>query len=969
MGTTVCSERDIPLKSSSAVLLLGLSLLAALATGQTALCQTNGHGVSVLSLAPAVLAADPGQILSLSFSITSKSQTEEEFVEALGVPEGWQSVIPMGTYRLAPGATRVRIVAVAVPRTAVAGDYTITYGVRSQRDYAILDSASVTTRVGAVSKLEFLTENQPDVVLAGDPFTATTRLMNRGNVPATLHITASVESHYKVKLVPDTLALKPGASGAVEVQVQSDPNETRAKNLAIALAATPAGQTGETLGTAYLVVNVDIVPRHSQAPDLYQRLPVAVSTTITGRGGHAGVQVEASGAGFLDEDHTKSLDFLVRQPDQQAASSLGQRDEIWAKYAQPHWAVGAGDLYYGLSYLTEQTRYGRGLQIDLRPPGPWSCKAYYLQSRWEDPAVTEAGAAVAYCFPGGQLAQLNFLSKSQDQALRTAAEQAEVYSLVLSTPPDARHQFSVEAAGSNQNGGPAGTAYRITAAGPIGPHTTYSFEKDHAGPDYQGAFQHADYLQLGLGSQLGRRLNASISYSNWQTNLAQRAVNGGGAPHEQLFETGLTYQLSRQWYVSGAWQSFTRRDLMQPETFDDHETVQRFSLGYSGSRFTGRLDADRTCTNDRLADLTTNAEDYTLYAGYQAATNLTLSGYTSWAKNDSRSFSYLLGTSGSSGLSANWRPRPDFNLDLSYVHYSADSAGQQSDQINGTIGYQIDDHRRLDLEVRCDAPFNGGQQDMLASQGTQYLVKYTRLFNVATARKTNVGQLRGRVYDARQAGKPGLGNIIVTCSGPGVAAATNADGTFSLGGLKPGMYLVQLSRTSLGPTRTTELKMPLTVEVKAGQVNSVEIGVCGAARVSGTVHIDRPAAQTGDSAVIQGPQANVISGAGVGSHPQGPLADMTVELSHDGEVLRSLTDAQGGFVFDGLRPGNYHLTVYADNLPEHYHLEKPEQDLDLTANADVKVDVRVLPETRRIKMIDEGSIPSGPPGLQAAVAR
>ena len=397
--------------------------------------------------------------------------------------------------------------------------------------------------------------------------------------------------------------------------------------------------------------------------------------------------------------------------------------------------------------------------------------------------------------------------------------------------------------------------------------------------------------------------------------------------------------------------------MMQPVIFDERETVQRYSLGYSGGRVNARLDADRSHNEDRLVDLTSNSWNYTVYAGYQAATNLNLSGYASISGHDSEEASYLLGRSGSAGLSASWRPNSNLALDLSYIHYGVDSTSRQSDQVYGTIGYAINDHQRLDLQARRDGAFSGEEQD------TQYLLKYTRLFDVRTARKTNLGELRGRVYDARQPGKPGLANIIITCSAPGVAAATNADGSFSFGGLKPGMYLVQLSRTSLGPTRTTELKMPFTVEVKAGQVNTVEFGVCGAARVAGTVHIQRPAAQTGEG----GPQGNAIIGAGDGTNPQGPLADMTVELARGGEVLRTMTDAQGGFVFDGLRPGNYHLTVYSDNLPEYHQIEKPEQDLELTADADVKLDIRVLPETRRIRMIDEGSIPSPTPVRQAAV--
>jgi hypothetical protein len=84
------------------------------------------------------------------------------------------------------------------------------------------------------------------------------------------------------------------------------------------------------------------------------------------------------------------------------------------------------------------------------------------------------------------------------------------------------------------------------------------------------------------------------------------------------------------------------------------------------------------------------------------------------------------------------------------------------------------------------------------------------------------------------------------------------------------------------------------------------------------------------------------------------LPNVLVELTSGDDVLRTVTDQNGSFLFEALRPGRWRLHVYDYNLPAFHYLEKNEADLELTAGESKRMLIRALPRLRRIKMIDDG---------------
>jgi hypothetical protein len=167
-----------------------------------------------------------------------------------------------------------------------------------------------------------------------------------------------------------------------------------------------------------------------------------------------------------------------------------------------------------------------------------------------------------------------------------------------------------------------------------------------------------------------------------------------------------------------------------------------------------------------------------------------------------------------------------------------------------------------------------------------------------------------------------------------------------------------VDRKSIGLNRVTEQQLPVAVEVKGGRSASLELSVTPGATLSGAVTV-APA----ESATDNETRPNAAEACVVGDprqNGQGPaqpgLPNLLVELRRGDEVTRRVTDRQGAFLFEGLRPGQWHLKVYPDGLPEYHRLTTPEVDLQLESGQSKEVVIKVVPVVRRIKMIDGGEV-------------
>jgi len=921
--------------------------------------QGKGQGVQVRAVSRALQDIEPGRIVSPSFAVTNCGERTEEFVEILTLPAPWEPIIPATTFTLRPAETTTRIQAFQVPANAAAGRHEVTYGVRSQRDYAIQDAGTVLVLVLAATKLQLLVEEKPESVVAGESYQARLRLINQGNAELKLKLDATSEENYPATTEPAETTVGADQSVVVVVTVKTYEKEGRPRTSVVRVTAQGVK---DDKARASVALSVNIIPRFTEEPDLYHRLPAQLRVWVPGEDGKVGLQAELSGRGTLDEAGTKAVDFLLRAPDAQSRGTFGWRDEYYLNYHTDDLAVRLGDQSYGLSRLTSYYQYGRGLGVDIHQPAAATAfGAYYVRGRWDRPGREEAGLYVSRRVTDKAQVQVSVLHKGQDAEDARPAAADTVWSVEtrLQPTPDMNVQAEYGRTDSNRDGGVSGDAYRVEGDGCLGRRGYWQLSRIHAGPDYYGYYRDSDYTHGSVTYPVSLRTQAHLSYGRWESNLGLRD-RYNTANREKLWQVGVSQSLPGNWYLTLDYDDFARCDALLPADAGFAEKALQLGIGRSQRDYSLRLDLRMGDQQHRLTGESQRAYNWRLFASCRPRPDATFTLYGGFGDDRALRGSRLLRASSDVGAAVAWKPTENLNLDLWYSKYNLDSNDRpESDQFSLRVGYALLNGHSVEATVRHI-------QSERWEDRTSYRLAYTIPLSLPVSRKTSVGVIRGQVYDTQAPRGPGIAGVILRINA--ATAVTDKRGRFVFPSVAPGTYAVNVDRGSLGQGRIVEQNLPVAVKAEAGKTTSIELAVVQAASVVGTVLVVPSNANgNGNDAKDNGNGTNGNGGFVVGEpgnndarrEPTG-LANVLVELACGDETLRRATDQQGRFLFDTLRPGQWHLKVYDHNLPAYHYVETPEQDLTLGPGQALDITIRVLPKARQIKFIDQGVIrPNG----------
>jgi uncharacterized surface anchored protein len=245
------------------------------------------------------------------------------------------------------------------------------------------------------------------------------------------------------------------------------------------------------------------------------------------------------------------------------------------------------------------------------------------------------------------------------------------------------------------------------------------------------------------------------------------------------------------------------------------------------------------------------------------------------------------------------------------------------------------------------------------------LVEYSIPLGFPVSRKRTIGMLRGKIYDAEN-GRKGVEGVIVRAND--LATVTNTNGDYVFHGLEPGSYSMTLEERAARQGKITLEKTPLTLMLEGGKRLDCSIGLTTGASIAGRIMVYKldnpdPALIVKKGPAPKGPSVSESEGS-VKSDDAKPkmiesaaLVATVLELvAADEEVFHALTDEDGRFVFDSLRPGKYELKVYDNALPELHAFEKDIFEFELKAGSQETVEIKVLPIIRPIQIIQQGEV-------------
>ena len=928
----------------------------------------------------------PGQVLTTIFLVTNITDQKHEFSEEVELPEGWRLIIRGFPFELDASESDTRMVSFSVPLTTLAGRYQVTYSVKNSEDANITAEQTIDVVVLSLAKLEVMLQEAPQYVIAGKEYQCDFVIVNHSNAGSRIALEIDSKNDYLAKSDPMEFRLESGESKEVNVTVETDSDlRNKIRHRLMVTAKALDFEKGEI--TANALSQVEIIPRITGVEERYHKIPIRLETRCVGDIRSArqqlhfmeniGLQAQLSGSGTLTENGAQKIDFLIRGPDIQKKSVFGQRDEYRLSIGTETWEIHLGEHSYSLSPLTGQYRYGWGaggiLNLPLRKlnfRNPLSIGAHYVESRWR-PKEKQSAIRLGYQIWEKWMIDLHYLHKKETdppEGLSRKLADDDILSVQTSVEPvkNVSLEFEYGVGWKKRGNLKSGDfsykyiddAWRIETEGNY--RGAYCRLKAiHAGPDYPGYYSDLDYKMGTVTFPLWSSLRLKINYSKQKRNLAL-ASTFPTASQVRDYGLGMDYRFKIGTRLSLDYRNSQREDRFFPPRFDYERNNIRLSLGHAFKKLSIHTSAELGETDDKLAQKNQATERYRVSAHYAPTDWQRYSGYFQIGR---RSYVSTQNRQKTMGLDAWYRPIDRMSFDVNFQR--SDSGGSYSrNQLDLALRYLLlNDHRVL---LRARHLYYRTKSDSFHK--TSVMLTYVAPFDIPVSRRTSISSLRGRVYDMEHPQQQGIPDAIISVNG--ATAVTDKKGNFNFPSLKQGTYHIRVDREAIGFNRVTAQKTPLEITVQGGAETEINLGVIRSATLRGRVVVFASKSESNNNGDNknhpEGEERNNQHGKFVieasGKTGGGKmvedyaLAGILVGLQSESEIHRRVTDRKGQFLFEDLRPGNWTLTVYENNLPKYHYPEQTTFEFHLKPGSEEELLVKILPQMRSINIIDAGEL-------------
>jgi hypothetical protein len=866
--------------------------------------------------------AQAGKLLTLSFRVSNTSSSKKRFESVVNVPAGWRRLARDFPFELEAGASDIRLLSISIPSETPAREYSVRFGVRDMSNPGDISEVSVSVGIVAVMDQTLQLVEAPRMAIAGETYRVTFLLTNKGNITTPIRLSAQSSNRFAAKLDSSVVHLTPGASRSIIVHVQTNSKiPTKVQDILDVAAELDSGQASHA--TSF----VEVVPRITGDEDQFVTFPLVAAVRFAGQQDKSGGQAEVAGAGSLEPLHGGFLEMLIRTPDIQSKSVLGQRDEYHLGYSVnrtgqtlSQYSLFVGDNTFSLSPLTEFNRYAFGASGTARI-SDFTTGAFYNTMRFGIPGQQEWAGFLTYHATEKMSVGINYLGKNDQNR-----GQSNLFSLRTLVQPFKASEIDLEF-GSGGIGSQTDQAYGVRWSGR---ERWISFDAQylHAGAAYTGYYRDVDFKNFSLNLLPLEDLRLEAYYRDEDRNL-KRDSTMLLAPHNRYILVGGGYSS----LISVYYRMNDQEDLLPVSHFrrGDRTWQIRLSQSVLGVMLVGN--ADVGTTQDDLLGNSTPYQRYGLFASVQPFTGHTYGVTAEYTKekdlttlepqqllSGSVNATILVGE-GTRLSAALFGTRTQGSFDQTYSLFDASIEHRfEGGEIMGVRGRQS-----------IFAPSNEGKE-------YAYLLEFSMPLNVPIAKKTQSGRLTGKVVDSER----GMGIQGVLVYAGGATALTDKNGEYHFISLKPDKYFVQLDMASIGLNRVTLQPLPHEVTIVGGQETRYDMSLTRSIGVSGTVLLFGMKEQAlGDTS-----QPQLIE---QGGHP-----DVILELSNLEESSRRVSDNRGRFSFTGIRPGKWTLRILEGNLPQNTYFERDSYVIDATPGASMEFTFKAIPRKRRIQILQQG---------------
>jgi hypothetical protein len=903
----------------------------------------SGHARGLESRATGnqLFESKPKNVITAAFEVTNTTDQRIECMPSIKLPPGWKPITSLNSFWLERNQTSVILVSFYVPDDALAKPYDIECIFVSTHDPSISTHQSITVRVLPVAGLKIRLIDSPRSVISGQGYVASFLVTNESNQEQNIMLHILSSNDFPFSADAHEFSLSPGGSQAVHVTIQT--HEVINAGLTHRVECT-AIVTGKEEIRDQAQSFVEIIPLQGRT-DIYNTIPTTIrlrQALETNDKTTTPFQAEVQGEGALDETGTKYISFLFRGPDTLDKSLSGTRDNYTLRTWSNAYDLTIGDAQFSLSELTEQYLPARGADGLIAYKG-LSLRSYYAKSQWVAPKTTETAATFGYAPTEGARFAVNCLSKDQenmgssDKLLTTTAELKPIQFLNI--------QFE---GGLGKHLEEQSNAYLVKLSY-LSNSIVSRIKYLYAAPNFPGYYQDKELFSLDLSSPLTDSLNVTAAFNQEKNNLDMDELKQSAA-FDTLYQTGLDYRNGRDTTYTATWQYRTTKDRMDVPAFDYSTNTLRFGVLQNYTNLSLNLFGEAGKKDDQLTSSSELIYQVSSSMYLHMTNGQTYGGYLRYAQGQNaevgKDQNLTAGINSSLIIASN----TGFQCSAQMDTYSDSTIGNKY-MLTSSLTHTFFSKSTVSLQAShtfCEHHENNNNNDETSIQ-----LEYSYPFNLPVGRKNGSSSVSGIVRDTFTG--EALANVLLRLDD--MTAATGKDGRFIFSSARPGVSYLSIDASRLGFDKIPTCQNPLPIKLEGGQEKILEIDITKKAILTGRVVLygignDKTTSlyEVDQSAGIgslkePSPEPKEISG----------LANVLVELATTDETLRVLTDNQGRFRFNEVRPGKRILQVATDTLPKYYGFDKNNVSLEIGPGQTQEIIIKALPKKRSIQIIDQGN--------------
>lgn len=836
-------------------------------------------------------------------------------------PQGW-AVIADGDSlsELSPFESSLQIFGIKVPEGTLAGSYEIMISCEGDFQGTQNVAVNVNKEIGFKASIVRQEEYYP----VGEMIDLEIQCDNLSNVPLRCVLEGNGEPFCELNY-ESIISFDPHSTRVIPIQVLPDLNDSDTKQF-----VRITFYREETKERLYqIVLSLDVLYSSPLDDDPYIRIPSHVSFIALGDNNDEVFAAEWAGAGFIDPERNRFLEYIFRLPTENRNVIYNVEQCFYLGLSEPEWRIDLGDTTYQLTPLTERWRWARGAGFEATR-GVWSAGAFYAQNTFNNDDNPKEACSFIEWSPNPFFALSgNYMNKSEE-----GCPTSNIVSLMADMSIFNEHFIELEGGRDfvKESRHKGRDAFRFEARGKLFQDTWYQIEKIYAEPNFDGYYQDVDMFTSTIDFPINQRVRCNLSTNLLRQNLLPdyELDQDAAIPLQRQYNGVLSYNFMDGASFSLNGMLLRGKDLGFCETYNFNQQWGGATLSVARLGYNFLAMANFGFQEDYLTHSTTSPlQRYYLYMGKQLTPNFQYSLFYEGGNTnfyDVKPWRNMVGGGGS------YRYGRGSWFEAFFQQVSNRTEDFDLSQASFNIFHTFRNFHLARVSVQYYHYKRHYPNDLL------FLVAYTIPFNMPIGKRQDIGSVEGYVYDVwRDCPIP---EARVNMNGS--QKNTDPSGRFVFSGTSVGEQLIRADM--LPKNLITEEESPQKVCIKGGKEARVRVPVVPVCHIKGSIILF---AVDEKNLWQEERSTHLLQQGGM------PAIRVIIDRDLGKEVYSCLTDKEGNFSFNNLRPGKWRVTINTNALPPLHRVNFNEFNMDIKPEEEREVIFKVVPEERTIQMMNE----------------